>query len=75
MSEKRAKELRREVAVTMKVVVFRNGDVNVTGFPQDLGMALDVFHRAERAVVSHFFEQAKDVSQIVVPEKRIILQS
>jgi len=76
VSEKRAKELRLEVAFTVKIVVFRNGDVNVQGFPTDLDAALDIFHTAEKAVVAHFLKAATgDVPQVIVPEKRIILQS
>lgn len=85
MSKKGNKKLKKPAPVPLFVVrinVFNNGDINVTGFPSSLDMALDTMDRAKNAIVKYFLQQAKknrlndqnvvDGGNIIVPKKGLV---
>jgi hypothetical protein len=65
MSEKKAKEERRAIVSQGKVTFYDDRSVAVSGFPDNLEMAMAWIHQAEMAIIRYFMDKPK--SNLVLP--------
>jgi hypothetical protein len=87
MSQKKAKEARKQAAIPtavhqITISLMNNGTVNVSGFPMSYPVALQMMLDGQRAIVGWFMKAAKegrmndqmvvDGSNILVPDKKLV---
>ena len=72
----------QDIAVTMRVLLYKDGSMEVKGFPGDLRLALDMLNKAQGQVVKFFVDKAKtnelddnyciNRNAVVVPKPQLI---
>lgn len=70
MSEKKAKELRKKVAVSINILAMEDGNMQITGIPQNPYMAMDIMGTAIKVMAGRLHAIANE-SNIIQPKPSI----
>ncbi len=81
--KKKMVKLKEAYVVKMTIMVTRNGQISVNGFPKNIHQAADVMDSAKKAIINYFLEKATNGNldqlgnvtdeKIIMPGKNIII--
>jgi hypothetical protein len=60
-----------QVVANVQIVVMRNGNITVSGYPKEIQQALAILHNAELAIINQFLKLAAEGKVKFAEESRI----